>query len=277
MDVGATATGTMNVSNLTAGLTAAKSVDTTTAANAANAATTTAGTLTGAFSLDITTVSANVKTGQAANHGEAVKGLTSDQVDILKDGINRAYEVMIKTLTEHNVKMQGWLDSGIGRLNFENVAVDAYKFGLPEVATTPEEAEEAVSEDGDYGVDAVADRIFGMADAIAGGDADRLDKMWGAIQEGFKLAKSFWKDTTGEDEMPDITQKTYDAVKQRIDDRKAEIGALNGTFADVTAQAANASQTANASSNETASDDTAATDEILTSTNGEVAETASVL
>ena len=166
--------------------------------------------------------------------------------------------------------MQGWLDSGIGKLNFDGIAVDAYKFGLPEVATTPEEAAEAVSDDGDYGVDAVADRIFSMADAIAGGDPDKLEKMWGAIQEGFKQAKSFWKDTTGEDEMPDITQKTFDAIKQRIEDRKAELGVTSATFADVIAQAANAAQSANNA-------DDATEDAADTATNAAVAEVAATL
>ncbi len=248
MDVGNVTSGSVNVSSLTASLNASK---TTGAATVADTSGNAAAALYSneAFSLEITATSASATKNEGASHGEAVKGLTQDQIDVLKDGINRAYEVMIKTLTEQNVKMQGWLDSGIGQLNFDGIAVDAYKFGLPEVATTPEEAEKAVAEDGDYGVDAVADRIFGMADAIAGGDVDKLEKMWGAIQEGFKQAKSFWKDSTGEDEMPDITQKTFDAIKQRIEDRKAEIGLTNATFADVIAQAANAAQSGNNADN----------------------------
>ena len=273
MDVGATTSGSVNVSSLTASLTASKSVSNTAVANnAGNMAADLSNS--GAFSLDLSLSGVSLQQSEeATSHGEAVKGLTKDQIGILQDGIDRAYEVMIKTLTEQNVKMQGWLDDGIGRLNFDGVAVDAYKFGLPEVATTPEEAEKAVSDEGDYGVDAVADRIFKMADAIAGGDADKLDKMWGAIQEGFKLAKSFWKDTTGEDEMPDITQKTFDAIKQRIDDRKAEIGLTNATFADIIGQAANAAQAAgNASDTTTAAE--AATD---TATNEAAAEVAATL
>ena len=248
MDVGATTSGSINVSNLSASLTASKSTATAVAADSSgNLAATTS--TTEAFSLEISATGASISAGQSesATHGDAVKGLTQDQIDVLQDGINRAYEVMIKALTEQNVKMQGWLDSGIGTLKFDDVAIDAYKFGLPEVATTPEEAEKAVSEDGDYGVDAVADRIFEMADSIANGDVDKLDKMWSAIEEGFKLAKSFWKDTTGEDSMPEITQKTYDAIKQRIEDRKAEIGMTNATFAEIIGQATNAAQAANGS------------------------------
>ena len=93
------------------------------------------------------------------------------------------------------------------------------KFALPAVATTPEEAEKAVSDGGDYSIDAVAGRILDMASSIANGDPEKLKAMQEAVEKGFEAAGLSWKDTFGEDsEMPEITQKTHDEVTKRFAD-----------------------------------------------------------
>lgn len=159
----------------------------------------------------------------AKSHGEAVKGLTSEQIDVLKEGIQKSQELMIRTLTEQNAKLQGWLDEGIGILNFDGIKVDASKFALPAVGTTPEEAAAAVAEGGDYSVDAVATRIFDLASAIAGGDPEKLKKMQTAVEEGFKQAGLAWKDAMGQDEMPQITKDTHAEITKRFDDLYAKL------------------------------------------------------
>ena len=85
-------------------------------------------------------------TDAAKSHGEAVKGLTAEQIDILQQGIDNSYKMMISVLTENNVKLQGWLDEGIGKLAFGDMQIDSSKFGLPAVGTTPEEAAKAAIE-----------------------------------------------------------------------------------------------------------------------------------
>jgi len=167
-----------------------------------------------AYSVDISGASAQ---------NDAIKGLTSEQIDTLKQGIQKAQELMIKTLTEQNVKMQGWLDESVGGLNFDGITISTDSFTLPQVGTTPEEAAEAVAEGGDYSVSAVADRVFTMASAIAGDDADKLEKMRAAVMEGFEQAGLAFKDATGESDMPQITQDTYDEIMSRFDDRYAEL------------------------------------------------------
>lgn len=159
----------------------------------------------------------------AKSHGEAVKGLTSEQIDVLKEGIQKSQELMIKTLTEQNTKLQGWLDEGIGTLNFDGIKVDASKFALPAVGTTPEEAAAAVAEGGDYSVDAVATRIFDLASTIAGGDPEKLKKMQAAVEEGFKQAGLTWKDAMGKDEMPQITKDTHAEITKRFDEQYAKL------------------------------------------------------
>lgn len=162
-------------------------------------------------------------TDAAKSHGEAVKGLSAEQIDILQQGIDNSYKMMISVLTENNVKLQGWLDEGIGKLAFGDMQIDSSQFGLPAVGTTPEEAEKAVGEGGDYSVDAVAGRIFDMAKAIAGDDPEKLKAMQEAVEEGFKQAGLAWKDTMGTDKMPQITQDTHDEITKRFDELYAKL------------------------------------------------------
>lgn len=136
------------------------------------------------------------------------------------------FKVMIQALGETNDKLKGWLDEGVGILNFNGTQIDAARFGLPEVATNPEDAKKAISEDGEWSVGAVSDRIFNLAMAFAGDDPEKISQMKSAIEEGFKQAGMVWKDTTGQSDMPSITKDTYNEIMSRFDKRTNE---LNGT------------------------------------------------
>ena len=173
-----------------------------------------------AYALDISDSAGKVG---AQVQNEAIKGLTSEQIDTLKAGIEQSQQLMIKTLTEQNARLQGWLDLGIGTLNFDGVEIGADKFALPAVGTTPEEAQAAISEGGAYSVDSVATRIFDLASAIAGGDPEKLKKMQDAVEEGFKQAGLTWKDATGQDDMPQITKDTHAEITKRFDDLYAQL------------------------------------------------------
>jgi len=180
----------------------------------------------GAYALEL---SGDVGKAGAQAQNEAIKGLTSEQIDALKAGIEQSQQLMIKTLTEQNARLQGWLDLGIGTLNFDGVEIGADKFALPAVGTTPEEAKAAISEGGAYSVDAVATRIFDLASTIAGGDPEKLKKMQDAVEEGFKQAGLTWKDATGQEDMPQITKDTHAEITKRFDDLYAK---LTGKAAD---------------------------------------------
>ena len=174
------------------------------------------GTTTESTASEAYTVDISASAQQAA---KATKGLTADQVDVLKQGIEKSQQLMIQTLTQQNLKMQGYLDEGITQLNFDGVLLSPDKFALPAVATTPEEAEKAVADGGDYSIDAVAGRILAMASSIANGDPEKLKAMQAAVEKGFEAAGLSWKDTFGEDsDMPEITQKTHDEVTKRFAD-----------------------------------------------------------
>ena len=78
---------------------------------------------------------------------------------------------------------------------------------------TAAQAEEDVSEDGYWGVQQTSERILDFAKAISGGDSSKAEAMRDAIKEGFDAAAKLWGD-----ELPEISQKTYDAVMKGIDE-----------------------------------------------------------
>ena len=196
-----------SLSQQTAALSASYKKTTTTTTDAANQKTTS--TTTEAYSLDISTAAQTAST--------ATKALSAEQVDVLKQGIEKSQQLMIQTLTQQNLKLQGWLDKGIGQLDFSGILVGTDKFALPAVGTTPEDAAKAVADGGDYSVDSVATRIMDMATTIAGGDPEKLKAMQAAVEEGFKQAGITWKDSMGEDSMPQITQDTHAEITKRFD------------------------------------------------------------
>ena len=163
-------------------------------------------------------------------NAQKTKGLTDDQVRSLQEDIAISQQtmlnMMIQALQDNNDKLQGWLDEGVGILNFDGVQIDASRFALPEVATNPEDAAKAVSDDGDWGVNAVASRIFDLASAIAGDDPEKLATMRAAVEEGFSQAGIAWNNATGLNNMPDITDRTYNEIMSRFDKRAEEIGAV---------------------------------------------------
>ena len=183
-------------------------------------------TFTAAFDLDI---SVEARAAHAAQENFSVddsagksKGLSASVLDQLQQEAEANEQtflnLMIQALSASNDKLQGWLDSGTGILNFGGTKIDAARFALPEVATNAEDAAKAVADGGAWSVDAVAGRIFDMATAIAGNDPEKLSTMRAAIEEGFKQAGATWKSATGIDDMPDITKKTQEEINRRFDE-----------------------------------------------------------
>lgn len=162
--------------------------------------------------------------------GAKTKGLSAEQVSALKEDLETQQQtwlnVMIQSLLEHNDKLTGWLEDGVGFLNFGGTQIEASRFALPEVATNPEDAAKAIAPGGAWSVDAVSSRVFDLASAIAGNDPERLAQMKAAVEEGFKQAGVAWNKMTGQDNMPEITKQTYNEIMSRFDKRTNE---LNGT------------------------------------------------
>ena len=155
------------------------------------------------------------------------KGLSTEEVQSLQDSIKvneqTMLNIMIQALSDSNNTLQGWFDNGTGILNFGGTQIEAAKFGMPEVATNPEDAAKAVGEGGAWSVDAVATRLFDLATAIAGNDPEKLQEMRSAVEEGFAQAGQTWGNMTGSNTMPDITSRTYEELMHRFDAHMQEL------------------------------------------------------
>lgn len=84
---------------------------------------------------------------------------------------------------------------------------------------TKAEAQEAISEDGFWGVKQTSQRIFDFAQALAGDDVETMKKMQAAVEKGFEQAGAAW----GGD-LPSISGETHDAVNKLFDDYYAKQG-----------------------------------------------------
>lgn len=94
---------------------------------------------------------------------------------------------------------------------------------------TKAQAQADIADDGYWGVDQTSDRILDFAKALAGDDPDKADQMLAAFKKGFEQATKSW----GKD-LPDLSQRTYDAVLSKFDDWK---NSKNSTSATVDATA----------------------------------------
>lgn len=78
--------------------------------------------------------------------------------------------------------------------------------------STQLKAQEAISEDGEWGVTKTADRILDFAKALSGGDPSKIAVLKNAVEKGFAAAGKAWGG-----KMPDITQQTYKRVMDGFD------------------------------------------------------------
>lgn len=73
-------------------------------------------------------------------------------------------------------------------------------------------AAQAISEDGEWGVKAVATRIMDMAVALSGGNTEKLSILRDAVEKGFAAAEKQWGG-----KLPSITQQTHKEIDNRFD------------------------------------------------------------
>lgn len=77
---------------------------------------------------------------------------------------------------------------------------------------TKAQAEKDIAEDGYWGVEQTSDRIIDFANALTGGDPSKIEKMREAFKKGYEQAEKTWGG-----KLPEISQKTYDAVMEKFD------------------------------------------------------------
>lgn len=84
---------------------------------------------------------------------------------------------------------------------------------------TKAQAQADIAEDGYWGVSQTSQRILDFATALTGGDPDKIEEMRSAFQKGYKQAEKTWGG-----ELPEISQKTYDAVMAGFDQMAKDAG-----------------------------------------------------
>lgn len=123
-------------------------------------------------------------------------------------------EARVQQMTDLVHKMMGQQGVAIGKSDDMWRFLASGEFTVD--AATKAQAQKDIAEDGYWGVSQTSQRIFDFAMALTGGDADKMEEMRDAFEKGFKMATDTWGK-----ELPDISQRTYDATQKLFDDYAA--------------------------------------------------------
>ncbi len=130
-----------------------------------------------------------------------VESLKSD----LDNQMSRFTNMMMQTFNKQGITgLTAGSDAFWRQIASGNFTVDA---------KTKAEAQQAISEDGYWGVKQTSQRIFDMAKAIAGEDTAMMKKMQDAVEKGFDQATASWGKS-----LPSICQDTHSAINDMFDD-----------------------------------------------------------
>ena len=163
------------------------------------------------------------------------KGLSTDQIKAFQDykanNDNQFIQMMMNM--QGNIQKQGQQFLAANNLlNLSNGKVTASMFELPAGGSTPQEAAAAIADGGAYSIDAVATRIFSLAEAIAGDDPEKLQEMRDAVNKGFEQAGFKFQSVT-KSGLPQISHDTYDEIMSRFDKLQEKLqSAANGNAQD---------------------------------------------
>lgn len=147
--------------------------------------------------------------GNAKSNKAIVEQLKADAAARKESLVNMVQQMMGKQSSTFQIAFSANPDSIWNEIRQGNFQADAQ---------TIAQAQKDVSEDGYWGVKQTSERILDFAKAISGGDSSRIDELTEAINKGFKQAEGLWGD-----KLPEISQKTYDAVMEGMDAWKAEV------------------------------------------------------
>lgn len=136
---------------------------------------------------------------------ELVAKLKADQESRQQQLQNIVQQLMTKQGQTYNKANDIW-----SILSGGNLQVDA---------ATKAQAQADIADDGYWGVEATSDRIIDFATALTGGDPEKIEEMREAFKKGYKMAEKTWGGN-----LPDISQRTYDAVMQKFDKLAEDAG-----------------------------------------------------
>ena len=107
-----------------------------------------------------------------------------------------------KEMVRSMIEKQGY------KVNEVLKAIDDGETPLIEIdAETRAKAQEAISDNGYWGVAQTSSRLLDFAKTLSGGDSSKIETLRNAFKEGFEKAKEAFGG-----ELPEISQQTYDRV-----------------------------------------------------------------
>lgn len=136
----------------------------------------------------------------------ATKGVDAKQLKAMQDQQIASFKNMLAQMLNKQAAASGAISGSNITLTkdlFTNLKVDS---------ATSAQAASAISEDGEWGVKAVAGRIMDMAVALSGGDNSKLDMLRQAVYDGFSAAEKQWGGA-----LPDIAQQTRAEIDKRFE------------------------------------------------------------
>ncbi len=140
-----------------------------------------------------------------------------------KDQVNISYSTESVATYQYDMSLEKTVGDGLDLLRglvlniFKEQGLE-YNIETPEgqvdlETITPEEAQELVADDGYFGVENTAERIFQFAIGISGGDPSRIDAIKESVNNGFQEALEAFGG-----ELPEISYDTFDAVMNKLDE-----------------------------------------------------------
>lgn len=111
----------------------------------------------------------------------------------------------LRQMVEELLKKQG--------MTFKAAELKPYEGGMVEIDDeTRAEAQRLISDDGEYGIENTANRLFEFAKAVSGNDKTKINELKSAIEQGYKLAEKAFGGA-----LPEISKKTLERTMEKLD------------------------------------------------------------
>lgn len=160
-----------------------------------------------ADSVELSSDAKSVNKMSAEERAALVKSLKADQ----EYQMTRFISMMTQTFQKQGITAKTAQDDSFWRMFASgNLQVDK---------ETQAQAQEAISENGYWGVKQTSERIFQMAQALAGDDPEKMKTMQAAVKQGYEAAGKAWGG-----ELPGIAGETISAVDKMFEDYFAKAG-----------------------------------------------------
>ncbi|MEG2350975.1 MAG: hypothetical protein RSB57_10770 [Hungatella sp.] len=134
---------------------------------------------------------------------EPKKSLTAEEMKEIQEQQMASFSNMLSGMLKTQGQKNDFAKNGITQDLFKQ---------LSPTASDRVKATQAISEDGEWGVKAVAGRIMDMAVALSGGDPSKIALLKDAVEKGFEAAGAAWGG-----KMPSITDQTHEEIGKRFE------------------------------------------------------------